>query len=429
MPLTATIVLLFLLATIVALVAKRFRVPYTVALVLAGLAVGGMNVLAPPVLTKELLFAVFLPGLLFEAAFHLDAEEFWQNRAAIVSLALPGVLAATLLIAPALVGILGAIGGDQRLAWGPAFVFATLIAATDPIAVVAIVRTLGAPARLAVLIEGESLLNDGTAAVLFSLTVAYVLGVTSHAGALVWAFLYAIGVGALVGAAAGFLTARLLGWLDDPTLMITVTTIAAYGSFVAGEALGASGVIATVMAGLLSGRRTSLDAIHPDSRAIVRAFWDYVAFALNSLIFLLIGLQARAPALVAAWKLVLVAYVVVTMARATVTFGLNAVHPRRWRMSGGWTAVLTWSGLRGALALVLALGLPPSAPQRDLVVTITMGVVVLSIVIQGLTVGPLLRRLGIASDDDVSAPPPPSYAPRRGTPRQTQAVPRRTSDP
>src|SRR5947207_14767348 len=102
MPLTGTIVLLFLLATIVALVAKRFRVPYTVALVLAGLGVGATKLLTPPTLTKDLLFAVFLPGLLFEAAFHLDAEEFWQNRAAIVSLALPGVLAATLLIAPAL---------------------------------------------------------------------------------------------------------------------------------------------------------------------------------------------------------------------------------------------------------------------------------------------------------------------------------------
>src|SRR5690349_6500341 len=143
MTLSGSIILLLLVAATVAVVARRLRVPYTVALVVAGLLLGASTLLHPPVLTKELLFAVFLPGLLFEAAFHLEAEEFWRNRVTIFSLALPAVALATALTAATLVGALRLAG--VALAWGPAFVFATLIAATDPIAVVALVRTLGAP--------------------------------------------------------------------------------------------------------------------------------------------------------------------------------------------------------------------------------------------------------------------------------------------
>src|SRR5438552_681334 len=150
MTLSGSIIVLLLVAAAVALAARRLRAPYTVALVVAGLLLSASPLLHPPALTKELLFAVFLPGLLFEAAFHLDAEEFWRNRVTVFSLALPAVVLATLLTAAALVFALRAVG--IALSWGPAFVFATLIAATDPIAVVALVRTLGAPTRLGVLI-------------------------------------------------------------------------------------------------------------------------------------------------------------------------------------------------------------------------------------------------------------------------------------
>lgn len=393
MPLSGSIIVLLLVAAVVALVAPRARVPYTVALVVAGLLLSAVPIVHPPPLTKELLFAVFLPGLLFEASVQLEADEFWRNRVIIFSLALPAVVISTVIVAAALVLLFPLIGAP--LGWGPAFVFATLIAATDPIAVVALVRTLGAPIRLAVLIEGESLLNDGTAAVSFTTAVAVVLGGQPGVATLAFEFAYAIVIAILLGGAIGLLTRKLLTWLDDAMVMISVTTAAAYGSFLIAETMHASGVIAAVTAGLLSGTEAVKRAIAPESRAVLRAFWDYVAFALNSIVFLLIGFQAGVSTLLEAWRIIAVAFVVVTVTRIVVTYAVvhtvaNAeAFPRRW------TPVLAWSGLRGSLAMVLALSLPAEMVQRDEIVAMTIGVVVLSILIQGMTVRPLLRRLGL----------------------------------
>ena len=394
MTLNGSIILLFIVAALVALVAKRLRIPYTVALVVGGLLLGASPLLHPPVLTKELLFAVFLPGLLFEAAFHLDAEEFWRNRLTIFSLALPAVVVGTLLIAPALVLTLRVVG--VSLGWRPAFVFATLIAATDPIAVVALVRTLGAPVRLGVLIEGESLLNDGTAAVSFAAATAYVLGSQPNTTSLVFEFIYAIGAAIVIGGAIGLAIGRLLGWVDDVMVMITLTTTAAYGSFLLADTFGASGVIAAVTAGLLSGRAAAQRAISPSDRTALREIWEYIAFALNSLVFLLIGFQTRVSELFLAWRPVVVAYAVVMIARILVTYAIVGLMPRRERLPRKWTGILAWSGLRGSLSMVLALSLPATMPQRELIVDMTVGVVVLSILVQGVTVSPLLRRFGLA---------------------------------
>ena len=162
-------VMLFAVATAVALVARWIKVPYTVALVVAGLVLGSARVIDPPHLTKELLYAVFLPGLVFEAAFHLDAQKFWQNKLAIHALAIPGVAAAIGLTAILLQPVASALHFVDGFGMRHALVFAALIAATDPIAVVALFKSLGAPKRLTVLVEGESLLNDGTAVVFFTL--------------------------------------------------------------------------------------------------------------------------------------------------------------------------------------------------------------------------------------------------------------------
>jgi CPA1 family monovalent cation:H+ antiporter len=295
------------------------------------------------------------------------------------------------LTAAALVLTLRVIG--LSLAWGPAFVFATLIAATDPIAVVALVRTLGAPVRLGVLIEGESLLNDGTAAVSFTVAVGFVLGSQPATASLASDFVYGIGAAVVIGAAAGLATRRLLAWLDDVMLMITMTTTAAYGSFLLADTLGASGVIAAVTAGLLSGSSASQRAISPPARTALQSFWQYIAFALNSLVFLLIGFQARLGQLIHAWKSILVAYIVVTVARVVVTYTVVGLMPKGERLPRGWTPVLAWSGLRGALSMVLALSLAAAMPQRDMIIDMTIGVVVLSILVQGMTVSPLMRLL------------------------------------
>ena len=159
----AVFVLLFVVATAVAIAARWWRIPYTVALVIAGLVLGLVHAFHAPVLNKELLFSVFLPGLVFEAALHIDFTEFWRNRLTIVSLAVPGVVAATALTALILTPVAAASTSASGFTWHEALVFGALISATDPIAVVAMFKTLGAPRRLTVLLDGESLLNDGTA--------------------------------------------------------------------------------------------------------------------------------------------------------------------------------------------------------------------------------------------------------------------------
>ncbi|HTJ21965.1 MAG TPA: sodium:proton antiporter, partial [Gemmatimonadaceae bacterium] len=395
MPLSGSIIVLLLVAAAVALVAPRARVPYTVALVVAGLLLAVVPIVHPPPLTKELLFAVFLPGLLFEASVQLEADEFWRNRVVIFSLALPAVVISTVIVAVGLVLLLPLIG--LSFGWESAFVFATLIAATDPIAVVALVRTLGAPTRLAVLIEGESLLNDGTAAVSFTTAVAVVLGGQPKVATLAFGFAYAIVIAILLGGAIGMVTRKLLAWIDDAMVLITVTTAAAYGSFLIAETMHASGVIAAVTAGLLSGTEAAKRAIAPESRTVLRAFWDYVAFALNSIVFLLIGFQAGVSTLLSAWPMIVIAFVVVTLTRIAVTYLVVGTVAKAETFPRRWTPVLAWGGLRGSLAMVLALSLPAEMVQRDAIVSMTIGVVVLSILIQGMTVRPLLRRLGLES--------------------------------
>ncbi|HVX39313.1 MAG TPA: cation:proton antiporter [Gemmatimonadaceae bacterium] len=398
MQLSGSIVLLLLASTAVALLAKRLRAPYIVALVIAGLVLGVTGLIPAPRLTKNLLFALFLPGLLFDSSVRMEAEEFWRNRIPIFSLALPAVVAATALIAGALVLLLRIVTPTSAIAWGPAIVFATLIAATDPIAVVAIVRSLGAPSRLGVLIEGESLLNDGTAAVSFTAAVAYVLGTSTGPLRIAGAFAYEIAGAVVIGLVIGWLTSRIMTWLEDAMLMISVSVAAAYGAFILAELVHASGVIATVTAGLLAGRHSVLEQIDDEYRVGLRAFWEYVAFALNSIVFLLIGFGANVAALASAWRPIVVAYVVVTVARIAVVYAVSAVMPKRQRLPTRWTAIVSWSGLRGSMSMVLAISLPAATPQRGLVVSMTLGVVLLSILIQGLTVGPLLRRLHIGGD-------------------------------
>ena len=392
-------VTLFSVATAVALAARWLKVPYTVALVVAGLLLGTSRAIAPPHLTKDLLYSVFLPGLVFEAAFHLDFHKFWQNKLAINALAVPGVAAAIGLTAVLLHPVVSALHVADGFTLRHALVFAALIAATDPIAVVALFKSVGVPKRLAVLVEGESLLNDGTAVVFFTIILGALSGAGSSIGAASFDFVRVVGLGGLVGAAVGYVASKLTQRVDDPMIEITLTTIAAYGSFAIAEHFQLSGVIATVAAGMLCGNYGARTGMSPTTRIAVESFWDYVAFGMNSVVFLLIGFEVSLQSLIASWKPILVAYLAVTLGRAALIY-LVALFLRRTRESMPWSfcAVLTWGGLRGALSMVLALALPKDFPFRELLLTMTFGVVILSILIQGLSMGPLLKRLGLTGE-------------------------------
>jgi monovalent cation:H+ antiporter, CPA1 family len=392
-------VLLLLVAAIVSLVARRLRLPYTVALVVAGIALGATHVFTAPTLTRELMFGLVLPALVFEAAFDLEIEEMRHDGVTLAALTVPAVIGAIAITTYTLAPLFRAFDVPESMVpttWG-ASIFAALISATDPVAVVALFRQLEAPRRLQVIIEGESLLNDGTAIIFFTLALA-------HAGAgistkLVTDFLYIIVASLAVGGAIGYASAEMIRRLYEPRLEVLFTTIAAYGSFVAAQAIDASGVIATVVAGLLCGSRSGRLGMSSAARIATETFWDYVAFALNSFVFLSIGLMVKLPALLDHWRPIVIAFLVVTISRGVVTWATAAVLPKHLRLPQRWTAMLAWGGLRGALSMVLALSIPGTLPQRELLITVTFGVVILSNLIQGTSVGPTLRRLGLDRRD------------------------------
>jgi CPA1 family monovalent cation:H+ antiporter len=394
-----TFILLFVVAAAVAIAVQRARLPYTVALVLAGLALGAVHLFPAPELTKSLLFSVFLPGLIFEAAFHIDSREFRENWMTILSLAVPGVIASTALIAAILTPIVDALNLAPGFGWKHAVVFGALISATDPVAVVALFRNVGAPRRLTMLLDAESLLNDGTAIVFFTLSLSLVADAGTSASQLTAQFVSVVGVGAVIGAAIGAGTSLVMRQIDDPMIEITLTTIAAYGSFVTAETLNASGVIATVVAGMLCGNMGARTGMSPSTRVASETFWQYVTFALNSVVFLLIGFEVQLSTLLSSWLPILVAYVVVTAGRGLVIVAGRALMGlTRERFPWRWSIVLTWGGLRGALPMVLVLSLPPSFAYRDLLVSMTFGVALLSILVHGLTMPWLLARLGIVTE-------------------------------
>ncbi|WP_394836425.1 sodium:proton antiporter [Pendulispora rubella] len=397
MPFELLFVALFSIATAVALAARWLRAPYTVALVAAGVLLGSVQAFEPPHLTKDLLYTVFLPGLLFEAAFHLEFRKFWQNKLAILALAVPGVIAAIAITAVILAPVANALHVVEHFTLLHALVFAAILAATDPIAVVALFKSLGAPKRLMILVEGESLLNDGTSVVFFTLISGIaVTGAEASVFGSLMDFLRVVGMGALIGVMVSFAVSKVIQQVEDAMIEITLTTIAAYGSFALAEQFHFSGVIATVTAGMVCGNYAARTGMGPTTRIAVESFWEYVAFALNSIVFLLIGFEVRLSALLASWKPILAAYLSVTIARAVLTYGVTfLLRSTKERIPWSWSAILTWGGLRGGLSMVLVLALPATFPHRELLITMTFGVVLISIVLQGLTIGPLMRRLKI----------------------------------
>ncbi|MCL4527016.1 MAG: cation:proton antiporter, partial [Gammaproteobacteria bacterium] len=392
------ILYLFVAASLLAVVANRLRIPYTVALVLGGLLLGTLHLFPTPVLTHDLLFSIFLPGLVFESAYHLSASALWRDRLAIFGLAVPGVL--TSIVVTAFVFLwtsrylpdLAAV----TMPLGVALVFGATVAATDPISVLAIFRELQAPQRLTFLVESESLLNDGTAIVFFTLFLAIAMGKPVTASALAVKFLAVVGGGVLIGAIVGWLSSEVIKRVNDGMVEITFTILAAYGSFLVAMQLGYSGVISTVVAGLICGNYGAKRGMAPSVRLAVNTFWEYIGFALNSLVFLLVGLTIRLPDLLRIWPLVIAAYVAITIARGAVIYSMGALLSRsRARMPWSWNFVLIWGGIRGALSMVLVLSLPQHFPFREMLINLVFGVVLLTILIQGLSISPVARALGV----------------------------------
>jgi CPA1 family monovalent cation:H+ antiporter len=386
---TETLVIeLLLIVSIVAIAVRRLRIPYTVALVVVGLLITFQSPIEFE-LTPELILALFVPPLVFEAAFHLNLVELRRSLPAILLMAVPGVILSCLIVAGMLVvGI--------NISPSIALVFGALIAATDPVSVVALFRTLGVARRLSVLIEGESLFNDGTAIVLFNLMLAFALTDKFNvAKSLVDFFVISIG-GALIGLVLGWLIAQIISRVDNYLIETTFTTILAFGSYLVAERLGFSGVLAVVTAGLVNGN-ISPQGMSPTSRIVIFNFWEYVAFLANSLVFLLLGLQVNITTLLAYWQPILWAIMAILLARFILVYGLSWLANRFSEpIPFRWQHVLYWGGLRGAISLALVLSLPVTlGTDRELLRVMAYGVVLFTLLIQSTTMATLIRWLKI----------------------------------
>ena len=385
-----TLVLLLIIAAAVAVLARRVGVPYTIGLVLVGLAVGLGTHIGTVHLSSDLVFYVFLPILLFEASFNLEAGHLRDQWRRIAALAVPGVLVAFGLTALG-VHLLGS------LTWSLALLFGALIAATDPVSVTELFRRLGVSERLTTLVDAESLYNDGAAAVLFAIVLAAV--VDGHAvtpGWVVGKFLWMAVGGLVVGLAVGVGASLVHRNLDDHLIEITLSTVVAYGSFLLGQVLGMSGVVACVTAAIVLGNLGRQRTMSPVTRVTMGTVWEYAAFVANSLIFLLIGLSMHLTLIGSHVGLVVIAFAVVVAARAVTVYGYGLVA--RVFHAGppfSWQHVLVWGGLRGTIALALVLSVPVGVPGRSTLEVATFGVVLLSLVGQGLTMPWLTRRLGL----------------------------------
>lgn len=387
-----TLGLLLFIASLVAMLTRRLGVPYSVGLVVAGIALALVPFGMEMPLTPELIFEVFLPPLIFEAAIQIRWKPFRRELPILLALVTLGVALAATIVA----------GGMHYLvgwSWLAAAFFGVLVAATDPVSVIAMFKTVKVPHRLHLLVESESLLNDGVAAVAFAILVAITAGSEPTLGGISYQLLITVVGGIAAGAAVAVPLILIAGRTTDRLVEVTLTTLIAYGSFLLAEHFHLSGVLATLTAGLIVGNYGFMGSFSDEGHPAVVNFWEYVAFLVNSLIFILIGTREAEQSFMPVVGVALVATVLSLAGRAAAIYPVAAMFGRSgiaipWK----YKHVLVWGGLKGALALALALALPSTLPERGEIITMAFAVVAFSIFIQGLTMPMLMRRLGLIEE-------------------------------
>jgi CPA1 family monovalent cation:H+ antiporter len=390
---------LMVVAIVVAIGAKRARIPYNVALVVGGLLISVGNLLpGVPPLKPEVVFLVCLPALLFEGGITADLGNVRANSVPITTLATLGMVLA-----------IGGTGASLHwlleLGWGPALLLGAILSVTDTVSVLYAFRRAPVPQRLSGIMQGESLFNDGTALVAYAAIAAVVAGGKAPSFGLVGGQVVLASVGGgVIGLALGFVASFVIRRTEDPLAEIMATTALAFASFVAAEQVHLSGAIAAVTAGLTVGVTLRRD-VSPQSQVAIHTFWEYAAFGVNTFLFLSVGLTTRPEVLLDHLPETGIAFACVIVGRAVgiyVPFLLlrwlrpTASVPLRWQH------VFLVGNIKGALSIGLVLGLPANTPSRELLVAIAFGVTFFSLVGQGLMLGGVLRRMGLIEEDPVS---------------------------
>lgn len=385
---------LLALAAFVAVLVRPFRLPYTVALVVAGLTVGIVaNVTGyPPVdVSPDLVLLVLLPGLVFEAAYRLRIVELRRWFGGLLLLAIPGVVISAAVVA-AVLNVATGLRIDL------AFIVGAMVSATDPAAVIATFKRLTVPPALSTMVDGESLLNDGTGLVLFAIAVSAVYAPVSPVEA-VTSFVGTVVLSVAIGLATGYAAAKVIAPIADHLIELTITVVLAYGSYLLADQLGLSGVIATVTAGIVLGNLGPARERAQDGTDPIDTVWEFIAYLLTAVVFLLVGLAIPPGGLLEALGPIAWGIVAILIGRALVVYVILggasrlAVRPGlAERIPGSWMHVLFWAGLRGAVAVAMALSLPADIPQRALLQEITFGVILFTLLIQGTTIGWVVDR-------------------------------------
>ena len=383
---------LLLIASVVAITARQLRLPYTVGLVLIGLALTFLTSTEVNI-SPQIILALLVPPLVFEAAFHIRMDDLRRDFWLILTLAVPGVILTTLLVG-------WVIAWGTGLAIPAALVFGALISATDPVSVVALFRRLGVPRRMQLLLEGESLFNDGTAIVMFSIMLGIAEAGNFNLAVGIRDFLTVAGGGVLIGVSLGALISQFINRIDDPLVETTLTTVLAFGAYLIAESLGVSGVLAVVAAGIVNGN-VGPTGMSATTRVVVFNFWEYAAFLANSLVFLLIGLTTDVTIMIANWRAIVWAVFAAVVARAVSIYGFSLFSRE---IPPKWKHVLFWGGLRGAIALALALSLPESGPliaERGRLQAMAFGLVLFSLLVQGASADWFVKRLKLVQRSNV----------------------------
>jgi len=389
---------LLLIACVVAIASKMVsQLPYTIFLTLVGLVIGVLGI-GPRIeetgFSHELIFFVFLPPLLFQGAFHMELNSLLKQFWPIVCFAVPGVIVSTLVVG----GVVGWLGGISSMM--VAILFGALISPTDPVSVLALFKQVGAPEDLKTLIEGESLFNDATGVVLFTILLKVVLsGQQFGFGQAAYEFVKVSFGGIVMGAVLGWIVFNIMRHLEDHLLENTLCLVLAYGSFWLAEVIHLSGVIATVIAGLMIGNYGRRLSMSEKTTKTVETFFESIDFVINSMLFILIGLELREVPTDIMWRTVFIAIAAMMIGRAAVSYSfywlLNQVGTKRPKR---WKHILFWGGLRGSIPIALMLQLPNEGvleTWRPILLVAGFGCVFFSLVVQGITIGPLMRKLGI----------------------------------
>lgn len=387
-------VVLLIVAVAVAIIARRTRLPYTIALVFVGLFVAFTKVELVP-LSKEMIFFFFLPPLLFEGAVHIRLEDIKENVKTISLLAIVGILISVFFIGFGLYWLLGI-----PLLYG--LLFGAIISPTDPVSVLALFKKLGVSKKLSTIVEGESLFNDGTGVVIFEIILGLIMLHQFSVSESLLEFVKVVVGGFVVGGVAGIMVYSLMRKIDDHLIEVMSTIVLAYGSFILAEFLHVSGVIAVVVAGLLIGNYGKRFAMSPTTRISIVGFWELIVFIVNSIIFIMIGATIPISGFAGYATFIVAAIALVFVGRALSVYSISTfTNFFKEKTPLSWQHIINWGGLRGSIPIALVLGIQTlDIAYKEEITFMTFGVVCFSLVVQGLTTGPLIKKLKIVTVDE-----------------------------